>query len=93
MVRFVREARKSHGVVIDPGAWTHYSSAIHDALEGVLKVEFHLSDVHTREPWRRHPVISPAVDDVVAGMGTRLTLGISSNSRLPKSRGILGVCR
>ncbi len=72
MVGFVREARGSQGIVINPGAWTHYSYAIHDALEsveGVLKVETHLSNVHAREPWRRHSVISPAVDAVVVGMG------------------------
>jgi 3-dehydroquinate dehydratase II len=57
---------------LNPGAWTHYSYAIHDALEavdGVLKVETHLSNVHARESWRRHSVISPAMDAVVAGMG------------------------
>ncbi len=73
MVGFVREARGSHGIAINPGAWTHYSYAIHDALEaleGVLKVEIHLSNVHAREPWRQHSVISPAVDAVVAGMGS-----------------------
>jgi len=72
MVGYVREARGSHGIVFNPGAWTHYSYAIHDALEsveGVLKVETHLSNVHAREPWRRHSVISPAVDAVVAWMG------------------------
>jgi 3-dehydroquinate dehydratase II len=72
MVDFIRETRGSHGIVINPGAWTHYSYAIHDALEavdGVLKVEIHLSNVHAREPWRRHSVISPAVDVVEAGMG------------------------
>ncbi len=71
MVGFIREARESHGIVINPGAWTHYSYAIHDALEAVdlPKVETHLSNVHAREPWRRHSVISPAVDAVVAGMG------------------------
>ena len=72
MVRFVRETRKSHGIVINPGAWTHYSNAIHDALEAVEdvpKVETHLSNVHGREVWRRHSVISPAVNAVVAGMG------------------------
>ena len=72
MVGFVREAGGSDGIVINPGAWTHYSYAIHDALEAVEdipKVEIHLSNVHAREPWRRHSVISPAVDAVVAGMG------------------------
>ncbi len=71
MVGFVREAGGSDGLVINPGAWTHYSYALHDALEAVdmPKVEVHLSNVHAREEWRRHSVISPAVDAVVAGMG------------------------
>jgi 3-dehydroquinate dehydratase-2 len=72
MVGYVREAGGSDGIVINPGAWTHYSYALHDALEAVedaIKVETHLSNVHAREHWRRHSVISPAVDAVVAGMG------------------------
>ena len=71
MVGYVREAKGSDGIVINPGAWTHYSYALHDVLEmvSVPKVEVHLSNVHGREPWRRHSVISPAVDAVVAGMG------------------------
>ena len=71
MVGFIREAAGSDGLVINAGAWTHYSYALHDALEalGVPKVEVHLSNVHTREEWRRTSVISPAVDAVIAGMG------------------------
>ena len=72
LVGYVREARGNDGIVINPGAWTHYSYALHDALEAVEdvpKVEIHLSNVHARETWRRHSVISPAVDAVVAGMG------------------------
>ena len=71
MVGFTREAAKSDGLAINPGAWTHYSYALHDALEAVLvpKVEVHLSNVHARESWRRHSVVSPAVDAVIAGMG------------------------
>ena len=71
MVGFIREAAGSDGLVINAGAWTHYSYALHDALEalGVPKVEVHLSNVHTREEWRRVSVISPAVDAVIAGMG------------------------
>ena len=71
MICFIREAAESGGLVINPGAWTHYSYALHDALETVLvpKVEVHLSNVHAREVWRRHSVVSPAVDAVVAGMG------------------------
>jgi 3-dehydroquinate dehydratase-2 len=47
------------GVVLNPGAWTHYSYAIRDALElaGLPAVEVHLSDVDHREPWRRQSVI------------------------------------
>ena len=71
MIGFVREAAESTGLVINPGAWTHYSYALHDALEAVdvLKVEVHLSNVHSREEWRRRSVVSPAVDAVVAGLG------------------------
>ena len=71
MVSFVGEAAGSDGLIINPGAWTHYSYALHDALEAVdvPKVEVHLSNVHAREEWRRRSVISPAVDAVVAGMG------------------------
>ncbi len=70
MVGFIREAANADGLLINPGAWTHYSYALHDALEAVAvpKVEVHLSNVHARESWRRHSVVSPAVDAVVAGM-------------------------
>ncbi len=71
MVGFIREAAGSGGLVINAGAWTHYSYALHDALEAldVPKVEVHLSQVGAREEWRRESVISPAVDAVIAGMG------------------------
>jgi 3-dehydroquinate dehydratase-2 len=73
MVGFIREATDSAGLALNPGAWTHYSYALHDALEAVEvpKVEVHLSNVHAREEWRRHSVVSPAVDAMVAGMGAR----------------------
>jgi 3-dehydroquinate dehydratase-2 len=71
MVGFIREAIDSDGLVINAGAWTHYSYALHDALEAlnVPKVEVHISNVHGREEWRRVSVISPSVDAVIAGMG------------------------
>ena len=70
-VGWIREAAASDGLIVNPGAWTHYSYAIHDALEAVTvpKVEVHLSNVHGREEWRRTSVISPAMDAVIAGMG------------------------
>ncbi len=71
MVAWIREAANYDGLVLNPGAWTHYAYALHDALEtlDVPKVEVHISNVHTRETWRRFSVVSPAVDAVVAGMG------------------------
>ena len=59
------------GVILNPGAWTHYSYAIRDALElaGVPAVEVHLSDVATREEFRRHSVISDLCLATVSGQG------------------------
>lgn len=71
MVNLIQKAAETSGLAINPGAWTHYSYALHDALEtmDVPKVEVHISNVHAREGWRRRSVVSPAVDAVVAGMG------------------------
>jgi 3-dehydroquinate dehydratase-2 len=59
------------GLLLNPGAWTHYSWAIHDALEiaGLPAVEVHLSDVQAREPWRRVSVISDLCVATVSGHG------------------------
>ena len=71
MVGFIRDAAETSGLAINPGAWTHYSYALHDALEtlDIPKVEVHLSNIHAREEWRRRSVVSSSVDAVVAGMG------------------------
>jgi 3-dehydroquinate dehydratase-2 len=57
--------------LLNPGAWTHYSWAIHDALEiaGLPAVEVHLSDVERREQWRRESVLEGLVIARVAGEG------------------------
>lgn len=59
------------GLILNPGAWTHYAYAIHDALElsGLPAVEVHLSDVMQREPWRHGSVIRPLCFATVSGMG------------------------
>jgi 3-dehydroquinate dehydratase-2 len=59
------------GVIVNPGAWTHYSYAIRDALElfTVPVVEVHLSDIRVREEWRRFSVIEDVVDHRVIGKG------------------------
>ena len=57
--------------MINAGAWTHYSYAIRDALElfAVSVVEVHLSDITSREEWRRVSVIEDVVDHRVIGKG------------------------
>ena len=58
-------------LILNPGAWTHYSYAIRDALEiaGLPAVEVHLSDVDAREEWRRHSVIADLAAGRVSGKG------------------------
>jgi 3-dehydroquinate dehydratase II len=58
-------------VVLNPGAWTHYSYAIRDALElaRLPAIEVHLSDIENREPWRRHSVLSDVCAGRVLGQG------------------------
>jgi 3-dehydroquinate dehydratase-2 len=58
-------------IVLNPGAWTHYSYAIRDALEltGLPAIEVHLSDIGSREPWRRESVIRELCLASVAGKG------------------------
>ena len=59
------------GVVVNPAAWTHYSYAIHDALElfRVPVVEVHLSNVDEREAWRRHSVLDGVAAARMVGKG------------------------
>ena len=59
------------GLVLNPGAWTHYSYAIRDALEvtGLPAVEVHISNIEGREEWRRHSVIRDVVVGHVQGKG------------------------
>ncbi len=59
------------GVIVNPGAWSHYSYAIRDALEilSVPVVEVHLSNIEEREEWRRHSVLADVVSERVIGKG------------------------
>ena len=61
----------ANGVIVNPGAWAHYSYAIHDALElfEVPVVEVHISNVDEREEWRRRSVIAEVVEHRVVGKG------------------------
>jgi 3-dehydroquinate dehydratase-2 len=72
LVDWMQEARnKAAGVVFNPGAYTHTSIAIHDAIRvaEVPVVELHLSNVFAREPFRHHSYISPVARGVICGFG------------------------
>jgi len=60
-------------IVINPGALTHYSYSIHDALIAVKipSVEVHMSNIFFREDWRSNSVISPAVTGIICGFGLK----------------------
>jgi 3-dehydroquinate dehydratase II len=72
---FVEELHKareySDGLLLNPGAWTHYAWSLRDALEvaGLPAVEVHLSDVEAREPFRRVSVLADVVVGRVSGQG------------------------
>ena len=72
---YVEELHKAHDVsdalLLNPGAWTHYSWAIRDALElaGLPAVEVHLSDVDAREEWRRVSVVRDLCVASISGQG------------------------
>ena len=62
---------KYDGIVMNPGAYAHYSYAIHDAIKSVTTpcVEVHISDIHTREEFRRTSVIAPVCAAQISGFG------------------------
>ena len=72
LVNWIHEARgKAAGIIINAGAYTHTSVALHDALKAVAlpTVEVHLSNVYKRETFRHHSYISPASHGVICGFG------------------------
>ena len=73
LVTWIQEARaKSCGIVLNAGAYTHTSIALHDALKAadLPAIEVHLSNVHKREEFRHHSVIAAAVSGVICGLGS-----------------------
>ena len=69
--RLHRAGESADGIVLNPGAWTHYSYAIRDALEvaALPAVEVHISAIESREEWRRHSVIRDLCVGHVQGRG------------------------
>ncbi|MCC6982111.1 MAG: type II 3-dehydroquinate dehydratase [Bauldia sp.] len=72
LVDWIQEAsRVASGIVINPGAYTHTSVALHDALKagGKPVVEVHLSNIFAREPFRHHSYVSPVAAGIISGFG------------------------
>jgi 3-dehydroquinate dehydratase II len=79
LIDWIHEAGRAHaagslaGVVLNAGAYTHTSVALHDAIKGagVPVIELHISNVHAREPFRHHSFVSPVARGVILGLGVQ----------------------
>ena len=72
IIELIHNTKEYSGIIINAGAFTHTSIAIHDALKAVklTKVEVHISNIYNREDFRKKSFISPVVDGIIAGFGT-----------------------
>ena len=75
------------GIILNAGAYTHTSIALHDAIKAVTTpvIEVHISNVHAREPFRHNSIISAACKGVIAGFGMdSYRLAIEGTPKSPK---------
>jgi 3-dehydroquinate dehydratase-2 len=90
LIDAIHDARQwASGLVINAGAFTHYSYALRDAISAVKlpAVEVHLSNVHAREAWRHESVLSDVVIGSVCGLGWRsYTCGVQALAGLLRDR-------
>ncbi|GBD93383.1 3-dehydroquinate dehydratase [bacterium BMS3Abin05] len=86
LVDFLQKNRAwADGVLINPGALTHYGYSLHDAVLAIEKptVEVHLSNIFAREEWRRKSVLSPACKGIISGFGVdSYLLGLEAVARI-----------
>jgi len=68
-----KEAPEAHGIIVNPGALTHYGLSLRDALAdiGIPVIEVHLSNIYAREDFRRNSVIAPVAKGQISGLGWR----------------------
>ncbi|MEZ5359202.1 MAG: type II 3-dehydroquinate dehydratase [Candidatus Zixiibacteriota bacterium] len=72
IIDFIQENyERAAGIIINPGALTHYSYALHDCLAGtgLSVIEVHISDINNREEWRKKSVIRDVCAEVISGRG------------------------
>ena len=74
IINTIHKAREYDGLIINAGAFTHTSIAIHDALKilKIPKIEVHISNIYSREEFRKKSFISPVVNGIIAGFGTNV---------------------
>lgn len=73
LVEQIQQSRSSAGLILNAGAYTHTSVAMHDALKSLTIpiIEVHLSNIFAREPFRHHSYVSPVAKGVICGLGPK----------------------
>jgi 3-dehydroquinate dehydratase-2 len=91
LVNLIHEAKThAQGIIINAGAYTHTSVALHDAIKavGLPAIEVHLSNVHAREAFRHHSYLAPACKGVICGFGANsYLLALEGLAQILKAKG------